>query len=141
VTTTDDLERHKRQVRLFYDEVWNRTDLAVMPDLLAPDVTFRGSLGAVRRGLAQVADYVREVTAALGDYRCDVEELVAEDDRVVARMTFSGVHRGELLGVPPTGRRVRWAGAAFFTFTDDRVADLWVLGDLDGLRQQLSHWG
>lgn len=134
-------ERHKRQVRRFYDEVWNRQDLAVIADLLTPDVAFRGSLGPVRHGHARFADYVREVATALGDYRCDVEDLVAEADRVVARMTFSGVHRGDLLGVPPSGRRVSWAGAAFFTFVDGRVADLWVLGDLAGLRQQLSHWG
>lgn len=134
------VERHKRLVRRFYDEVWNRQDLAVIPDLLTPGAAFRGSLGAVRRGHKGFADYVREVTTALGDYRCDVEELVAEDVRVVARMTFSGVHRGDLLGVPPTGRRVSWAGAAFFTFADGRVADLWVLGDLTDLHRQLSHW-
>jgi predicted ester cyclase len=40
--------------------------------------------------------------------------------------------------MPATGRRVSWAGAAFFTFSDDRIADLWVLGDVDALRRQLA---
>lgn len=134
----DRSDRHRRQVRRFYDEIWNRADLTAIPDLLAADVTFRGSLGPVLTGPAEFADYVREVTAAFGDYRCEIVTLVAEGDRVAARMTFSGVHRGPLLGMPATGRRVSWAGVAFFTFSDDRIADLWVLGDLDSLRRQLA---
>ena len=134
----DELERHKRQVRRFYDEIWNRGDLAGLPEILTTDVVFRGSLGAELTGHTEFAGYVREVTAALADYRCDIDSMVAEADRVVARMTFSGRHRGTLLGVPATGRRVSWAGAAFFTFSEGRVADLWVLGDLRGLAEQLT---
>jgi steroid delta-isomerase-like uncharacterized protein len=134
----DRSELHQRRVRRFYDEIWNRADLTAIPDLLAADVTFRGSLGPVLTGPAEFADYVREVTAALGDYHCEIESLVADGDRVAARMTFSGVHRGPLLGISATGRQVSWAGAAFFTFADGQIADLWVLGDLDSLRRQLT---
>lgn len=133
-----DPRHHKRQVRRFYDDIWNRVDLAAIPDVLAPDVAFRGSLGPVLTGPEEFAGYVREVTTALDDYRCEIESLVAEADRAAARMTFSGVHRGRLLDVPATGRRVSWAGAAFFTFADRRIADVWVLGDLDSLRRQLT---
>jgi steroid delta-isomerase-like uncharacterized protein len=134
----DGLERHKQQVRRFYDEIWNRADLTVIPELLTTDVVFRGSLGAELTGQAEFAGYVREVTSALADYCCEIETLVAEADRVVARMTFSGRHRGPLLGVPATGRRVSWAGAAFFTFSGGRIADVWVLGDPRGLAEQLT---
>ena len=133
----DTADHHKQQVTRFYREIWNRLDLSVVPEILAPNVTFRGSLGAVKVGRAQFGDYVREVTSALGDYRCEIENLVAEADQVVARMMFSGVHRQTFLGVPATGRRVAWAGAAFFTFDDGLVSDLWVLGDLHGLHEQL----
>ena len=134
----DDPEHHKHQVRRFYDDIWNRVDLAAIPDVLAPDVAFRGSLGPVLTGRDEFAGYVREVTTALGDYRCEIESLPAESDRVAARMTFSGVHRGRLLDLPATGQQVSWAGAAFFTFADGLITDLWVLGDLDSLRRQLT---
>jgi predicted ester cyclase len=133
-----DLSARKALVRRFYEEIWNAGATSVVPEILASGVTFRGSLGAVRVGHVAFVDYVDDVLAALGDYRCDVDELVAEGDRVVARMTFSGIHRGSLLGVPPTGHRVSWAGAAFFTFTGDLIGDVWVLGDVDGLRSQLA---
>lgn len=125
------------QVRRFYAEIWNRRDLAAVPSVLAAGVTFRGSLGEVRTGHAEFVDYVRSVTEALADYRCDTETLVVEGNQAAARMMFSGVHRAAFQGFPATGKRVSWAGAAFFTFAEGLVTDLWVLGDLQGLHAQL----
>jgi predicted ester cyclase len=105
--------------------------------VLHPDVTFRGSLGSERCGRPAFAEYLTSVTTALGAYRCDIEHLVVEGPSAAARMTFSGVHRAPFLGYPATGRRVAWAGAAFFAFDGELVRDLWVLGDLDGLHRQL----
>jgi predicted ester cyclase len=125
--------------RRFYDEIWNLPDLSVIPEVLGPDLTFRGSLGPELRGHDAFADYVRSVTAALGSYRCDIVDLVTDGETAAAaRMTFSGIHRGEFLGHPPTGRRVSWAGAAFFHADGGLVRDLWVLGDLQGLSTQLD---
>ena len=123
----------KDRVRLFYDAVWNRGETARIAEICYEDFTFRGSLGPVLTGHDAFAGYVDRVRAALGDYRCAIEDMVEEESRVVARMTFSGVHRGEFLGFAPTGKRVSWAGSAHFTFSDDLVADLWVLGDVHGL--------
>lgn len=133
-----DNEIAARQVVRFYDELWNGPDLSLMPELLHPDITFRGSLGDERTGHDEFAGYVTAVTTALGDYWCDIVQLVAEPERVAARMVFSGVHRGPFLGVDPTGARVSWAGAAFFSFTDALIRDLWVLGDMADLRTQLD---
>ena len=126
------------QVRRFYDEIWNVPDLAEIPAVLHPDITFRGSLGSVHRGHSEFADYVRSVTTALSGYRCEIEQLVAEGEVVAARMLFSGRHTGEFLGRAPTGRTVKWAGAAFFRFESELVRDLWVLGDLVSLYAQLD---
>ncbi len=61
----------------------------------------------------------------------------ADGNRAAARLRFTGRHRDEFLGFPPTGRQVTWAGTAFFTCEDARITDLWVLGDLAELRSQL----
>jgi predicted ester cyclase len=126
-------------VQSFYTDVWNRGDLAAVPALLEPGFAFRGSLGAVRRGHEEFVEYLTAVRAALGDYRCDILDLVVEPPRAFARMRFSGVHLGPFLGFAPTGQTVDWAGAALFTVGEDgRVADLWVLGDLQALTAQLE---
>ena len=128
----------RRLVTRFYEEVWNRADTSAIPELFHPDCVFRGSLGAERRGHEGLAEYVREVTGALGGYRCDIEALVVEDERAFAKMRFSGWHRGEFLGFPPTGSEVSWAGAALFQCEGARIRSLWVLGDLAALRAQLE---
>lgn len=126
-------------VASFYDDIWNRGDLSFVPVLVGEDFTFRGSLGPERRGHEGFLEYVRAVRRALGDYRCDILDLVCEGPRAFARMRFSGVHRADFLGYAPTGERVDWMGAALFTAGDDgRLADLWVLGDVHGLLGQLE---
>ena len=77
------------------------------------------------------------VHTALGDYRCDIDELVCEDSKAFAKLTFSGTHRAEFLGRPATGQSVSWKGAALFHFSDGLVEKLWVLGDLKSLEDQL----
>ena len=107
-------------------------------NILHEDFTFRGSLGPVLRGHTAFAGSVDEVHSALAEYRCFILDLVGEGEKVVARLRFHGLHRGPLLGIPATGRRVEWAGSAHFTFADGRIADLWVLGDLHALARQLA---
>jgi len=125
-------------VERFYHVVWNRADDAAARDLLDPAFRFRGSLGPEKIGADGFIDYMRSVHAALANYECVIEDLIEGSDRAAARMRFRGTHRGPLLGFPPTGREVSWAGAAFFTTASDRITALWVLGDLDALKAQLA---
>jgi steroid delta-isomerase-like uncharacterized protein len=125
-------------VRHFYDEIWNRGDLDAIADICHREMTFRGSLGDTKSGHEGFAEYVRYVRGALDDYRCDIEESVCEGERVFAKMSFVGIHSHEFLGYPATGKTVSWAGAALFTLESDRIKNLWVLGDLHALINQLS---
>ena len=130
-------ETARRIVERFYDEIWNRREEGAIETLCARDLTFRGSVGMEKHGREEFAGYVEMVTSALGEYHCAIDALVVEGNRAFAKMRFSGIHRGEFLGFAPTGRRVEWAGAALFTIEDGKIRDLWVLGDVEGLRAQL----
>lgn len=125
-------------VEQFYDGIWNRRDFAVADEILAADFRFRGSLGCESLGVPAFLAYVKSIHAALEDYRCRIEELIAETDHSAARMTFAGKHHGLLFGVPATGRELSLAGAAFFKIAQGRIVSLWVLGDVEGLKQQLG---
>jgi steroid delta-isomerase-like uncharacterized protein len=129
----------KDLVASFYADIWNRGDLSFVPKLLRDDFTFRGSLGTERKGHAGFAEYVSMVRGALDDYRCEILDLVTDDLRAFARMRFSGVHVGEFLGYAPSNKRVEWMGAALFTAANDgRIADVWVLGDIQALTSRLQ---
>lgn len=125
-------------VERFYAVVWDQADEAAARDILTSDFRFHGSLGPELRGPDGFIAYLRAVHAALEDFTCTIEELIATDDRVAARMSFHGGHVGTMFGIAPTGRDIRWSGAAFFKMHNGAIAELWVLGDIDAVRRQLA---
>lgn len=132
------VDKYKRQVRRFYEVLWNAHDKAAIPTVLHQDCTFRGSLGQEKKGHQGFAEYVDMVHHALGEYRCTIEDLVVERTKVFTKMSFSGLHRDDFMGFRPTGKRVTWKGCALFSFDGELIADVWVLGDLKGLEEQLK---
>lgn len=125
-------------VERFYYRVWNKADETEARRILASDFRFRGSLGPELRGPDGFIAYMRSVYDALGDFTCQIEEVIATVNQVAARMTFHGRHRGTFFGIAPSGREIRWSGAAFFKTHDGKIIELWVLGDIDEIRRQLD---
>jgi steroid delta-isomerase-like uncharacterized protein len=133
------IEHNKTIVRRFFEEVYNQGDLALIEELFAP--SFGGPKSAhygvhgpeaARRGVAAMRD-------AFPDIRFTVEELVAEGERVVVRVTFRGTHQGSFMGVAPTGRRVTVAGVELARLSGGRIAEeVWHNYDLLGLLEQLG---
>ena len=132
------LEENKALVRRYYEELWNRWNLSLADELLGEGLTFRGSLGVAVQGRDAFRDYTCAVRRAFPDFHDRIEELIAEGDKVVARLTYAGTHHGELFDIRPTGRRVTYAGVAVFRIEAGRITEGWVLGDVYGLVQQLS---
>lgn len=129
----------RRIVERFYLDAWNRWDDTAVPEILAPDFVFRGSLGEQVRGRDGWRGYRDRIRAAVPDFHNDIVDLVVEEEyRAAARLRYTGHHRGELLGVPGTGRRIDYAGAAFFTARNGLLTEAWVLGDLITLRGQIG---
>jgi steroid delta-isomerase-like uncharacterized protein len=122
----------------FYHRVWNKADESEARRILASDFRFRGSLGPELRGPDGFIAYMRSVHDALGGFTCQIEEMIAAADHEAARMIFHGRHRGRFFGIAPSGQEIRWSGAAFFKTRDGKIIELWVLGDIEGIRRQLE---
>lgn len=117
---------HAATVRRFYDLI-NAGDIDGFGALLADDFIDHEELPGLAPTREGVMDFFRMSRAAFPDMRMDVEDVVASDDKVVARVGFSGTHQGEFMGIPATGKRV-----------DVQMIDIMRLGD-DGLAHE--HWG
>ena len=76
--------------------------------------------------------------AALPDWHSDLDQLVEEGDVVMERFHASGTHRGELMGVPATGRTLSLPGINVFRIEDGRIVERWGRLDLLGLMHQLG---
>jgi steroid delta-isomerase-like uncharacterized protein len=128
-------------VRRFYDELWNEWRLDVADEILAEDIEFRGSLGSVEHGRDAFKRYVERVQAAFPDWHNQVDELFTAGDRVVARLTWTGTHRGPLGNVAATGNRVSYVGVGLFTVSDELIRRAWIVGDTQELWRALGRLG
>jgi steroid delta-isomerase-like uncharacterized protein len=131
-------EQNKAIVRRFIEAVQNEGDLAALDALVAPGYVNHSTPPGVppdREGLKQLTALFR---AAFPDGRMTIEEMVAEGDRVATRKTFRGTHRGELLGLPPTGRAVEIALLDLVRLADGQVVESWSVADELGLLRQLG---
>ncbi len=135
------MSHQKDTVRAFYEAILNQSDKSVIPQLTTEDFVMRGSLGLVhQRGHGGLAVYMDFIRASLGNYHCEILDMVEESNKVCARMCYSGTHQGELFGYAPTHGKIRWDGVAIFTFAEDRIAEVWALGDVDAVIKQLAKY-
>jgi predicted ester cyclase len=131
-------EENKAIVRRFVDVVQNAGDLTALDELAAPGYVNHSAppgLPADREGIKQMTAMFRQ---AFPDGRMTIEDMLAEGDRVATRKTFRGTHRGELLGIPPTGLPVAIGLIDIVRVVDGKVVESWSEVDNLHLLQQLG---
>lgn len=131
-------EQNKEIVRDYIDRLFTKGDLTAVDDYLAEDYADHdppfGTPGG-REGMRGAAAMFRE---GFPDWRTEVGHLIAEGDLVCERFTASGVQRGTVMGVPPTGKTVTLPGIQIFRISGGKITERW--GQLDelGLLRQLG---
>jgi len=113
-------------------------DQAVAEELLAGDFVDHNPLPGLapnRDGFKQSFAVFRQ---AFPDSAYKIEDMIAEGDKVAVRFAANGTHKGVLMGIPPTGKRVSMTGVDIFRLTNGRIAEFWLSWDQLGMMQQLG---
>ena len=134
------LEKNKAIARRFFQEVWNNGNLAVADELLAPNIIFHlpGKPEEVIGDRESYKQVVINSRTAFPDLQEEVEDMIAEGDKVVARWMWRGTHLGEWHDHPPTGKKITYGGITILRMVDGRIVEDWFYSDLLGLREQLG---
>jgi steroid delta-isomerase-like uncharacterized protein len=129
-------ETNKAIVRRYFEQVLNarRHDLA--EEFLVENIELHGS--GLAPGLKMVKQWYTMFAAAFPNGHYAIEDLVSEEDRVVARITFNGTHQGEMEGIPATGKTVSVPGITIFRMDNGKIAEGWLVNDTLGMMQQLG---
>ena len=117
---------------------FNRHDLTALDELATDDVVYHELPPGLPPGRAGYTAFSQLFLDAFPDLELTIHDLVAEGDKVAARLSFSGTHQGEFLGVAPTGRGVEVTGLTIIRLAGGRVAEQWEQFDMLGLMQQLG---
>ncbi len=127
---------NKALVSRVLDEIFHQGNLSLLDEIFAPDVVGHDP-GREFRSAAEFKQGIARLRVAFPDLHYTVEELVAEGDKVV-RYTGRGTHRGELWGIPPTGKQMSYTGILIWRFAEGKIAEHWAEPDRLGLMQQLG---
>jgi predicted ester cyclase len=133
----DDISPNKALIRNFRHRLWAERDLAVLDDVFAPDAVVRWG-DAESDAVSAVRSDVERYFAGFSDVRSSIDELLAEDDKVVVRWTTTGQHTGPYGKVPPTGREVTMTGVDGYRIEGGRIVEAWSMWDALATYQQLG---
>jgi len=122
-----------------YQDAYNAMELDHLEELLHPDWQSNNWPDDVMPQSIENAKVMhRMFKEAFPDLHVTTEDLIAEGDTVVHRWTVRGTHKGEVIGLAPTGREVTAGGISLFRIADGRIVEHWAYADELGFLDQLG---
>jgi len=132
-------EQNKALFRRLMEEVFDRGNISLIDELFAPDFVEHEELppgiAAGSEGVKQLSTMFR---SAFPDFKATIDDMIAEGDKVVVRGTWSGTHKGEFMGIAPTGKRVSFGVIDIVRIAGGKFVEHWGQMDNMGLMQQLG---
>ena len=132
------VEENKALLRRIIDQAFNERNLGVVDELLSEDFvghSWPPEVDSSREGLKQL---VNTFTGAFPDLHVQIDDLIAEGDKVVGRVTTSGTHQGDLMGIAATGKHVSFAEVHIIRIANGKAVEHWGVEDMLGMMQQLG---
>jgi steroid delta-isomerase-like uncharacterized protein len=124
-------------VRQFFKAL-DAQDYNGLKELLAPGAILHGTAPQEDITADNSAQLLRPLFQALPDLAHSVEDIFAKGDKVVARALIQATHKGELMGIPPTGNRLGYYQFAIFQIIDGKIKEGWRVTDSLGMMSQLG---
>jgi predicted ester cyclase len=130
-------EENKALVERFYTQL----DAGVLEEIeraLDPGCVLHYPNNIELHGPQGYRDNLAPFLTGLPDFKHIIEDIVTVGDKVVVRFTIPATHKGDFLGIAPTGKKVSFTAIAIFRIHEARIAEAWVEFDALGLLQQLG---
>ena len=131
-------EENKALFRRFMDEVVSKRNVDAIDDFMSADYIEHNPPPGMEPGAAGMKQMMGMFFSAFPDLNTTVEQLVAEGDKVVGMMTTTGTHRGEFMGIPPSGKKVSFTEFHMVRIINGKAVEHWGLSDDMAMMQQLG---
>jgi steroid delta-isomerase-like uncharacterized protein len=134
-------EENKALLQRAYEQIFNRGNLDQIEEFVSADLVDHETPPPGMEGLEGIEvlrQFVKVYRDAFPDLRFTAEDIIAEGDKVAARITMRGTHQGEFMGVAPTGNRIEVTGIDIVRFEGGKMVEHWANSDELGMMQQLG---
>src|ERR1043165_5296588 len=118
---------NKGLVRRFYKEVFGDWNMALVDQVVSPQFRSHDWPESMPNGPQSFRNFYSTIRTALPDARYEVDDLIAEGDRVVVRWRLLGIHKGDFRGIAPTGRAIALKGIAIYRVEGGKLMERWVV--------------
>jgi steroid delta-isomerase-like uncharacterized protein len=132
------LEANKALIRGHYEELNNKGNLDAADIQCSPDLIDHSSPPGTPRGPMASKLAVFALRSAFPDHHLEIEDMLAEGNKVVARCTWYGTHLGTFRGIQATGKKIAMQGIVIWRIADGKIAERWATVDFLGLMRQLG---
>jgi steroid delta-isomerase-like uncharacterized protein len=130
-------ETNKELARRFYDRL-NAGDLSVIDELVSDDLVEHEEFPGLEPNKAGVKKMFEMFQAAFRDGKFEVDDMIAEGDKVFVRARMTGTHQAEFMGVPATGRTISVGVGDFLRMENGLAVEHWGVMDSGALMEQLT---
>src|SRR5215470_5896756 len=128
-------EENKALVRRFYEEVVNQKKTAALDQFFASNIVDHSAPPGMPEGIEGSRQMIGMYLTAFPDLHFTVEDMIAEGDKVVARVTSRGTHQGEFMSIPPTDKQRTVTSIDIWRIAGGKLVERWNNSDTLGLLQ------
>lgn len=130
---------NKALLRRIFDEAFSKGELSVLDELVGRNFVEHGAPPpGIKPGIEGIKQSITTLRTGFPDMQAAVNDVVSQGDKVWARVTFSGTHRGSFMDMPPNGERVSFEGMDVVRFLGGKAVEHWGVTDNMGLLAQLG---
>jgi steroid delta-isomerase-like uncharacterized protein len=129
---------NKEILRRFFEELFNHGDLDVADDIVGTNYHNHNAAPGEAPGREGLKAFVTYLRSAFPDVHFTIDDLIAEEDKVVTRWSVTGTQKGEFAGIPATGRAVHVSAINIHRLKDGQIHEAWLNWDTLGMMQQLG---
>ena len=131
-------EENKAVNRRITEELWNKRNLALADELIDTNWVMHGTGGMEFKGREGFKQFFTTFTTAFPDFHVTIDDMVAEGDKVACRLTTRGTHKGDLMGIAPTGKQITVTGILISRVAGGKEVEGFLVNDQLGMMQQMG---
>lgn len=132
-------EENKANTRRFYEEVWGKGNLDIADEFSAQNFVDHNQFDPnLPQGIDGFKQLVPMFRTAFPDIQFTIDDMIAEGDKVVSRLTIQATHKGEFMGIPPTGKQTTITGIDIVRIVGGKMVERWGEVDMLKLMQELG---
>jgi predicted ester cyclase len=131
-----EMEKQNEAAFRYMIEETDKGNYDAWDEVCSPD--YISHWGEISWNLEEHKQANRPLLVAFPDINHEINSLIAQGDRIIARLTLTGTHEGDYMGIPPTGNRIKYTAMLEARFSEGKIVELWGIGDMLTLMQQLG---